>query len=70
MMEGKTCDCVRPLLLTPRQAAKALGICERTLWGLSASGELPRLKIGAAVRYHVNDLEAWIERAKNSQESS
>ena len=53
------------LLLTPRQAAKTLAISERTLWTLTQSGEIPRLKIGSSVRYDLRDLEAFIEAKKN-----
>ena len=49
------------LLLTPRQAAEALAISSRKLWGLTASGEIPSLKIGRLVRYSVADLHRWIE---------
>ena len=36
----------------------------RSLWALGASGELPRVKIGRSVRYHIDDIEALIERQK------
>lgn len=52
------------ILLTPRQAAKALALSERTLWELTRRGEIPRLKIGASVRYDVRDLQAFIEKKK------
>ncbi|HUV63376.1 MAG TPA: helix-turn-helix domain-containing protein [Sedimentisphaerales bacterium] len=60
---------ISPLLLTPREAARTLSICERTLYGLTKVGELRVVKIGRAVRYDVGDLRAWIERAKKSSES-
>ena len=50
-------------LLTPREAAKSLGICERTLYGLTKSGELPVVRIGRAVRYSVDDLKTWIKKS-------
>ncbi len=50
------------LLLKPSEAAQAMGVCERTLWGL----DIPRIKIGRSVRYDVRDLEAWIERNRVS----
>ncbi len=52
------------LLLTPREAAQALRISERKLWGLTASGEIPCVRIGRSVRYDINDLHAWIEERK------
>ena len=48
------------LLLTPREAAKALAISERKLWGMKASGEIPHVRLGRSVRYPVADLERWI----------
>ena len=52
------------LLLTPRQAAAALQLSERTLWELTRCGEIKRLKINSSVRYDVKDLEAFIEKKK------
>jgi excisionase family DNA binding protein len=51
------------LLLTPRQAAKALGISERTLATYTKSGLLPVVRIGHSVRYSPDDLRDWIKRA-------
>ncbi len=53
-----------PLLLTPKQAASALAISARKLWSLTASGEMPHLRIGRAVRYPVGDLRQWIDDQK------
>jgi len=50
------------LLLTSHEVAKALAISERTLWGLSAKGELPRVLIGRSVRYRFVDLAQYCER--------
>jgi len=52
------------LLLTPRQAAAALQLSERTLWELTRRGEIKRIKINSCVRYDVKDLEAFIEGKK------
>lgn len=53
---------VERLLLRPAEAAKALGVSPRTLWGLA----IPRVRIGArGVRYDVADLRAWIEKNKS-----
>jgi excisionase family DNA binding protein len=51
------------LLLTPRQAAEALGFSERKLWSLtSPRGPIPCVRIGKSVRYSVAALEAWVEQ--------
>jgi excisionase family DNA binding protein len=53
-----------PLLLTPKEAAKAMKISERTLRTLKATGQIPFVRIRAAVRFDPADLRAWIERQK------
>jgi len=60
------------LLLTPREAAEALGISERMLWQLNHSGEIPCLRIpgrgkARSIRYSVEDLKRWIEHRKAGQ---
>ena len=54
---------MEPLLLTPREAAKALSVCERTLFALTKAGELPTIRIGRSVRYSVDDLKDWIKKS-------
>lgn len=49
-----------PLLLTSRDAAKALAVCGRTLFSLTKSGQVPCVRIGRAVRYSPADLHAFI----------
>jgi hypothetical protein len=56
-----------PLALRPREAAKALGISPRTLWGLTAPrGPIPCVRIGTGKRqsvlYPTADLQAWLTR--------
>lgn len=53
-----------PLLLTARQAAKALQVSERTLWTLSHSGKLARVKVGHLVRYSIDDLRRFISEQR------
>lgn len=50
-------------LLTPDQAAAALGLSHRTLaaWRSSRRNPLPWVKVGSRVRYRRSDLLAWIE---------
>ena len=49
------------ILLTAREAARLLAVSERTLWTLTNSGQIRRLKIGAAVRYRFTDLQAYVD---------
>ena len=53
-----------PLLLTPQQAAEALAISPRKLWGMTANREISSLKIGRLVRYPIDDLKRWIDAQK------
>jgi excisionase family DNA binding protein len=53
------------LLLSPREAAAALSISERTLWALTKAGRIRAVRIGRSVRYHVADLEAYIATLKD-----
>ena len=58
---------VESLALRPRDAAKALGIGVRTLWGLTVPrGPIPCLRVGHGKRqtvlYPVADLQNWLSR--------
>ena len=55
-----------PLVWTNLEAARALAISARTLWSLTAAGEIPCLKIGRLVRYDPADLVAWIASRKST----
>ncbi len=60
---------LEPLLLTPRDAAKALSVCERTLYGLTMPrGDIPVIRVRNLVRYNVSDLREWAR--KKSLENS
>lgn len=48
------------LLLKTQQAAESLAISPRKLWSLTASGEIPHVRIGRCVRYDFADLQQWI----------
>lgn len=52
-------------LLSVREVAGRLGVCENTVYGLIARGDLPTvdLQLGRAkTRVRETDLEKWIER--------
>ena len=54
---------VRPLLLTPREAARALAISPRTLWG----SDIPKIRVSKrGTRYAVDDLRAWIVKQRRA----
>lgn len=53
-----------PKLLTPKQAAEALGVKTSTLevWRCTGRYDLPFVKSGRLVRYRESDIAAFIER--------
>ena len=57
-------DNAKTLLLNAREAAAALAISPRKLWGMTASGEIPHIRLGRSVRYPLDDLRCWIDRQK------
>ena len=58
------------LLLNQREAADALGICDRKLWSLSSPrGPIATVRIGKAVRYSVAALEAFVRERETSIEA-
>jgi len=57
------------LLITARDAAKALAIGQRKLWELTNRQEIPHVRIGRAVRYDPRDLEQWIATQKHGVRS-
>ena len=52
------------LLLTPLESSRTLRISPRKLWSLTASGEIPHVRIGRCVRYDPRDLVAYLESQK------
>jgi excisionase family DNA binding protein len=55
------------LLLTPTEAAEALGIGRSKLYELLRDGVVPSVTIGACRRIVVSDLAAVIERLRDSR---
>lgn len=52
-----------PIALRPRQAARVLGIGERTLWRLSSPrGPIPCVRVGRIVLYTMESLADWLAR--------
>jgi excisionase family DNA binding protein len=49
-----------PLLLTSKQAAAFLSISPRKLWSLTASGEIPCVRMGRCVRYRREALLEFV----------
>lgn len=51
-------------LLTVKQVAKYLAICERTAWNLVNDGKLPTIRFGRVVRVDQADVDAFINSIK------
>lgn len=52
-------------LLPAPDAARVIGVSERTLFTLTKGGKIPAVRIGRAVRYDPVDIQKFIERAKS-----
>ncbi|WP_390844181.1 helix-turn-helix domain-containing protein [Anatilimnocola floriformis] len=48
------------LLISRKEASVMLSISQRLLWSLTASGVIPCVRLGRAVRYSVDDLRQFI----------
>jgi excisionase family DNA binding protein len=57
---------LEPLLIGYREAARLLGVSDRTIFSLAKQGQIPAVRIGRAVRFDPADLRTWIEKAKTS----
>ena len=49
------------LALSPREAAKALSVCEKTLYTMTKKYNIPVIRLGRAVRYPVDELRQWMK---------
>ena len=58
---------VEPLALRGREAAKALGISERSMSRLKADGALPFVRVGSAILFDVDDIKAWLKGNKERE---
>jgi excisionase family DNA binding protein len=59
-----------PFLLSPVEAALALGICRTTLYGLMMKGRLPSIRIGRARRIRRADVERLSETGTSLENPS
>ena len=49
-----------PLALAPRDAARALGVSERTLWTYTRLHGVPHVRLGRRILYPVRELADWL----------
>lgn len=52
-------------LMSVRQAAERLGVCERTLWTITNRGELPCIRIRGRKLYALSDLTTYIAQQRS-----
>ena len=57
------------VLLSCPQVARILNISKSLVYRLVAQGEIPSIHIASAVRVHKGDLDAYIERNRNSKQA-
>lgn len=54
-------------LLTPKEAAKSLAVCDKTLWSITRPrGALACVRIGRSVRYDPKDLRRYIDAVREA----
>lgn len=53
-------------LLDERQAGALLGVSGRTVRNMANRGQIPRVRLLSNVRYHIDDLRAFIQHAKQT----
>jgi excisionase family DNA binding protein len=59
-MSGIVITPPEPIAYSRRDAAKALGICERVLFGLVAAGKIREIRIGRSVRIPRSELLQYV----------
>jgi len=52
---------VEPLALGAREAARALGVSERTVWALVKRGQIPSAMVGGRRLFPVASLRDWLK---------
>lgn len=53
------------LAFSMREAAAALGICERSVWQAIKDGKLKAARFGRSVRIHRDELERFVREAES-----
>ena len=61
--------CDSKLLLSAREAARALSVCEKTLWTMTQRGLIPCARIGSRVLYNPESLKRFIAEAEKGGQS-
>lgn len=51
-----------PLALRAKEAARLLGISQRSLWTITKRKDIPHVRIGRTVTYPVDALRDWLKK--------
>jgi excisionase family DNA binding protein len=60
--DGPATTAIPGQLFTIKQVSELLQLSSRTIYSLTAAGDLPAVRIGRSVRYRPADLAAYVER--------
>ena len=58
---GRDTQRVSPILLSLKDAARALAVSDRSLWEWTKAGRVPHVRLGRRVLYSPDDLRRWVE---------
>jgi len=58
---GRDTQRVPPILLSLKDAARALAVSDRSLWEWTKAGKVPHIRLGRRVLYSPDDLRRWVE---------
>jgi excisionase family DNA binding protein len=58
---GRDPQRVPPILLSLKDAARALAVSDRSLWEWTKGGKVPHVRLGRRVLYSPDDLRRWVE---------
>lgn len=56
------------LAMRAREAARAMGVSERTLWEWTQAGDVPHVRRGKVLLYPVDELRRWLSEQAAKQE--
>ncbi|WP_079436981.1 helix-turn-helix domain-containing protein [Zoogloea sp. LCSB751] len=61
-----------PQLLSPKTLAACFGVAERTIYNRHSMGRdlPPAIKLGRLVRFHLADVNAWLDAKRQAATSS
>ena len=52
--------------MTVKDIAENFNVSRRTIFNWIEAAEMPSVKLGGAVRFNAEDVQAWVEKQNNS----